>query len=95
LDSIQIALIKGFISGTASLSPAGQLGMKISWSGRSTLAILIGALSYGVSFVFFIKALTGLGSFWIGLFFSLGLFIGAITSLLPTMGIVCVVCYAK
>ncbi len=80
-DPIQIALIKGLVSGAASLSLAWLLGMEIPWSGRTALAILLGALSYGVSLVFFIKALAGLGSFRTGLFFSLGPFIGAIASL--------------
>ena len=80
-DPIQITMIKGLVSGTASLALAWSLGMEISWSGRTALAVLLGALSYGVSLAFFIKALAGLGSFRTGLFFSLAPFIGAIASL--------------
>ncbi len=80
-DPIQIAMIKGLVSGTASLALAWLLGMEIPWSGRTALALLLGALSYGVSLVFFIKALASLGSFRAGLFFSLAPFIGAIASL--------------
>jgi drug/metabolite transporter (DMT)-like permease len=80
-DPIQIALLKGLVSGVASLSLARLLGMEIPWSGRTALAAILGALSYGASLVFFIKALAWLGSFRTGLFFSLAPFIGALTSL--------------
>ncbi len=80
-DPIQIALLKGLVSGAASLSLAWLLGIGIPWSGRTALAVLLGALSYGVSLVFFIKALAWLGSFRTGLFFSLAPFIGALASL--------------
>lgn len=81
-DPIQIALIKGFFSGATSLLLAYLLGMEIPWNVKIILAILLGAVSYGVSLVFFIKALEGLGSFRTGLFFSLAPFIGAVTSLI-------------
>ncbi|MBU2053875.1 MAG: DMT family transporter [Proteobacteria bacterium] len=45
-------------------------------------ALLLGSFSYGISLVFFIKALEGLGSFRAGIFFSLAPFIGAVTSLI-------------
>ena len=80
-DPIQIALLKGLVAGAASLALAWLLRMHIPWSGRTAAALLLGALSYGVSLVFFIKALAGLGSFRTGLFFSLAPFIGALTSL--------------
>ena len=81
-DPIQIALIKGLFSGATSLLLAYLLGMRIPWNVNIILAILLGAVSYGVSLVFFIKALEGLGSFRTGLFFSLAPFIGAVTSLI-------------
>jgi drug/metabolite transporter (DMT)-like permease len=80
-DPIQIALVKGLVAGAASLALAWLLGMEIPWSNRMALAVLLGILSYGVSLVFFIKALAGLGSFRTGLFFSLAPFIGALVSL--------------
>ena len=80
-DPIQIALIKGLFSGATSLLLAYLLGMRIPWNVNIILAILLGGLSYGISLVFFIKALEGLGSFRTGLFFSLAPFIGAVTSL--------------
>jgi len=81
-DPIQIALIKGLVSGATSLSLAYVLGMRISWNVNIIYALLLGTFSYGISLVFFIKALEGLGSFRTGVFFSLAPFIGAVTSLI-------------
>lgn len=81
-DPIQIARIKGFIGGTTSISLALILGMKISLDLTMAFALFLGSLSYGVSLVFFIKALRGLGSFRTGAFFSFAPFIGAIASLI-------------
>ncbi|MDA8126240.1 MAG: DMT family transporter [Deltaproteobacteria bacterium] len=81
-DPIQIALVKGLFAGTTSLSLAYLLGVGIPWNLNTIKALLLGAFSYGVSLVFFIKALEGLGSFRTGLFFSLAPFIGAVASLI-------------
>lgn len=81
-DPIQIAKIKGFVAGTTSLSLAIILGMKISLDLTIVFSLLLGSFSYGISLVFFIKALGGLGSSRTGAFFSLAPFIGAITSLI-------------
>ncbi len=81
-NPIQITRIKGFVSGLASITLAYSLGMNIKWDLSIFYALLLGAFSYGISLVFFIKALEGLGSFRTGIFFSLAPFIGAVTSLL-------------
>jgi drug/metabolite transporter (DMT)-like permease len=81
-DPIQIAKIKGFVSGIISLSLALILGKKILLNETIFYALLLGSFSYGISLVFFIKALKGLGSSRTGLFFNLGPFIGAIASLI-------------
>jgi drug/metabolite transporter (DMT)-like permease len=81
-DPIQIALIKGLVAGATSLSLAYVLGMGIPWNVNISLALLLGSFSYGISLVFFIKALEGLGSFRTGVFFSLAPFIGAVISLI-------------
>ena len=81
-DPIQIAKIKGFVAGTTSLSLAIILGMKIYLDITIVFSLLLGSFSYGISLVFFIKALEGLGSSRTGAFFSLAPFIGAITSLI-------------
>jgi len=81
-DPIQITKIKSFVAGTISLSIALILGMKMSLNITIVFALLLGSLSYGVSLVFFIKALKGLGSSRTGAFFSFAPFIGAIASLI-------------
>jgi len=81
-DPIQIAQIKGFFAGTISLLLALVLGVKISLDLTIAYALLLGSFSYGISLVFFIKALKGLGSSRTGAFFSLGPFIGALASLI-------------
>ena len=56
--------------------------MDITWNVTIVYALLLGSFSYGISLVFFIKALEGLGSFRTGMFFGLAPFIGAVTSLI-------------
>ena len=79
---MQITRIKGLVSGFVSISLAYALGMDITWDLNIVYALLLGSLSYGISLVFFIKALEGLGSFRTGIFFSLAPFIGAVASLI-------------
>jgi drug/metabolite transporter (DMT)-like permease len=81
-NPIQITCIKGFVSGLVSISLAYTLGMAVKWDWSIIYALLLGSFSYGISLVFFIKALEGLGSFRAGMFFSLAPFIGAATSLI-------------
>ena len=81
-NPIQITSIKGLVSGLVSISLTYALGMDIRWDLSIFYALLLGSFSYGISLVFFIKALEGLGSFRTGIFFSLAPFIGAVTSLL-------------
>jgi drug/metabolite transporter (DMT)-like permease len=81
-NPIQITYIKGLIGGVISLSIALILGKPLNWDYRLLLALLLGAMSYGISLVFFIKALAGLGSSRTGAFFSLGPFVGAIASII-------------
>lgn len=79
---IQITWIKGLVAGLISLSIALVLGMSISFSINILYALILGALSYGISLVLFIQALKGLGSSRTGTFFSMGPFIGALISLI-------------
>ena len=81
-DPTQIAELKGIVAGTASLSLAVLLGMQIPLGSTILFALVLGALSYGLSLVLFIKALEGLGSSRTGAFFSFGPFIGAVGSVL-------------
>jgi drug/metabolite transporter (DMT)-like permease len=81
-NPVQIAWIKGLAGGIISLSVALILGSRIHLDITIIFALLLGAFSYGVSLVLFIKALKGLGSSRTGAFFSLGPFIGALASVL-------------
>lgn len=81
-DSIQIAMLKGLIAGTVSLSTAFLLGKGFGYDVKILLALLLGAFSYGLSLVFFIQALKGLGASRTGIFYSFGPFIGAIASII-------------
>ena len=81
-DPIQITRVKSLVGGMISLSLAVALRLDMPSALTIVLALLLGSFSYGVSLVFFIKALRGLGSFRTGAFFSLSPFIGAIASLI-------------
>ncbi|MGB8658235.1 MAG: EamA family transporter [Candidatus Zixiibacteriota bacterium] len=80
-DPVQIAMIKGFLAGSITTIIAVIFGLRIPLGMGILYALLLGTFSYGISLVFFIKALEGLGSSRAGAFFSLGPFVGAITSL--------------
>ena len=80
-NPIQITYIKGLVGGLISICVALILGKKIPSDVTLIFALLLGAFSYGISLVFFIKALAGLGSSRTGAFFSLGPFVGAIASI--------------
>ena len=80
-NPIQITYIKGLVGGLISICAALILGKKIPSDVTLIFALLLGAFSYGISLVFFIKALAGLGSSRTGAFFSLGPFVGAIASI--------------
>jgi len=81
-NPIQITWIKGLVAGLISLSIALALGNSIVFSLNILYALILGALSYGISLVLFIQALKSLGSSRTGVFFSMGPFIGALVSLL-------------
>ena len=81
-NPVHIAAIKGIVAGSTSIGIALLLGNSINISNSILFALILGAFSYGVSLVMFIKALEGLGSFRTGLFFSLAPFIGAVASLI-------------
>jgi drug/metabolite transporter (DMT)-like permease len=80
-NPIQITYIKGLVGGIVSISVALIMGKTVPLDFTLLWALLLGAFSYGISLVFFIKALQGLGSSRTGAFFSLGPFVGAIASI--------------
>lgn len=81
-DPTQIVLLKGLIAGAVSLSLAFLLGKGFAFKINILLSLLLGAFSYGLSLVFFIQALKGLGASRTGVFYSFGPFIGAIASII-------------
>ncbi|HVO78342.1 MAG TPA: EamA family transporter [Methanomassiliicoccales archaeon] len=81
-DPVMIAEVKGLIAGSTSLAIAVLLGSTITVDASILFALLLGALSYGVSLVLFVKALDGLGSSRTAAFFSFGPFVGAVVSVL-------------
>jgi len=80
-NPVHISAIKGIVAGSISLSIAFILGKNIVLDLFTLYALTVGAFSYGISLVLFIKALKGMGSFRTGMFYSFGPFIGAIVSL--------------
>ncbi len=80
-NPVHISALKGIVAGSISLSVAFLLGKNIILDLSALYALTVGAFSYGISLVLFIKALKGLGSFRTGMFYSFGPFIGAIVSL--------------
>lgn len=78
----RIARTKGLAAGLFSLTLALVLGRPLpSWEAAAA-GLLLGALSYGLSLVLYIRGLAGLGAFRAGAFFSAGPFIGAAASTL-------------
>lgn len=81
----RIAMLKGLVAGTTSLSIAILLGQAPPVGAGMLAALLLGSLSYGASLVLFILALGDLGPARAGAFFALGPFIGALVSI-PLLG---------
>jgi drug/metabolite transporter (DMT)-like permease len=80
-NPVRIAQVKGLIAGAFSLGLAALLGRPFPAWPFLLAGAALGALSYGASLVLFIQALSGLGAFRTGAFFSLGPFVGAALSL--------------
>lgn len=76
-NPVQISQIKGLVAGTASVLIALLLGFRIPTDWSLVFALILGAVSFGASLVFFIQALQGMGASRTGAFFSVGPFVGA------------------
>lgn len=81
-DSVFIASSKGFLAGLVNCAVALGMGASLPMSQTSLLAMAVGLLGYGVSLVFFVLALRGLGAARTGAYFSTAPFIGSAVSLL-------------
>jgi len=81
-DSVFIASSKGLLAGIVNCTIALTLGASLPEPQTSLLAMAVGLLGYGISLVFFVLALRGLGTARTGAYFSTAPFIGSAVSLL-------------
>lgn len=80
-DARQITAVKGLIGGAMSLILARALGGFGQWSGyRLPVAVVIGAFSFGLSIVLFVRGLRRLGVIQTGMLFALAPGFAAILS---------------
>ncbi len=80
-DPVQIALVKGLAAGTVNAAIAVALGARWPTLGRTSAALGLGFLGYGVSLVLFVRALRDLGTARTGAYFSSAPFVGVAVSL--------------
>jgi drug/metabolite transporter (DMT)-like permease len=76
-DPILIAGLKGLCAGVVNVTIEQVMAFGLPGSRHVAAAMILGLLGYGVSLVFFIVALRGLGTARTGAYFSLAPFIGA------------------
>jgi len=81
-DSVFIASSKGLLAGLVNCAVALGMGASLPATQTSLLAMSVGLLGYGISLVFFVLALRGLGTARTGAYFSTAPFIGSAVSLL-------------
>ena len=81
-DALFIASTKGLIAGTVNTLLALGLGAALPSYATVTATMVVGLLGYGISLVFFVLALRGLGTARTGAYFSTAPFIGAAVALL-------------
>lgn len=81
-DAVQIAMVKGLVAGTVSLSLASSLGMFNIVLQGGVIALGIGSICYGASLALFVVALMQLGSCRTGAFFSVGPFVAVFASII-------------
>jgi drug/metabolite transporter (DMT)-like permease len=80
-DPVQITMLKGIVAGSVNTIIAFLLGASLPAAPRVLAALALGFLSYGVSLVFFVRALRQLGTARTGAYFSTAPFVGAVLSL--------------
>ncbi len=81
-DPQQIAMIKGLVAGLVNFALAMFLGQKLPSPATTVGALLLGFIGYGLSLVFYVKALRDLGNARTSAYFATAPFLGALTSLL-------------
>lgn len=81
-DAVFIASSKGLLAGLVNSAVAIGIGGSLPTTQTTVLAMVVGLLGYGISLVFFVLALRGLGTARTGAYFSTAPFIGSAVSLL-------------
>lgn len=81
-DALFIAGSKGLVAGLTNTTLAVVVGVQWPSAGITATALLLGLSGYGISLVFFVLALRGLGTARTGAYFSTAPFVGAAISLL-------------
>ena len=80
-DPVQVAAIKGGVSGVVNLALAGALGASRPSAGLLGASLVVGFVGYGVSVSLFVVALRHVGTARTGAYFSVAPFVGAAASL--------------
>ncbi len=80
-DPVLIAAVKGGAAGTVNLGIALASTVRLPDAGSIFGASLVGFFGYGVSLVFFVRALRDLGAARTGAYFSTAPFLGAVASI--------------
>lgn len=80
-DPIQIAMLKGLVSGVISLGIAFSVGARLPHFDVAIAAAFVGLFGYGISLVLFVLALRHLGTARTGAYFSTAPFLGAAIAL--------------
>jgi len=75
-DAVLVACLKGLVAGAVNLGLALLVGQALPSPGVLGLALAVGFLGYGVSFVLFVLALRHLGTARAGAYFSVAPFFG-------------------
>ncbi len=81
-DPLQIVELKGLVAGSINLALGLLAGGKVPTLSLLVLAGIVGFLGYGVSQIFFVRALRELGTAWTGAYFSTAPFLGTIAAIL-------------
>lgn len=81
-DALFIASTKGLVAGVVNLGLALGLGHSLPAWPMAGATMLVGLLGYGLSLVFFVRALRELGTSRTGAYFSTAPFVGAALSIL-------------
>ena len=79
-DPLAITIAKGLSAGIVSLGIALAIGNRLPSLGHIALAVVLGFFAYGLSIVFFISAMRGLGAARTSAYFGTAPFVGALLS---------------